>query len=572
MNSVSDLQRRRAINQIWNGAQDHSIAPDVKAYDSQGNAELYWNTILGAARRLYDYPKLAAVFRAFEQYDDAEVYEGLLWLGLENAIYGREVSERPVLERLRRDYAERFVREQRGCAPDDYHLYDFLAYSHYLRILGKEPVMGPYDKKLLDELEFSPDLDTDAIVALAKDLFSRWFQIRTEERKREHHLPLLPLRRKNTKGKGRYRRFGVGLLDHPARAYADDGELIPVEDQLRTSMSAAELRAFIAFKYGAPLFSEKETQALEKQLCTGDHGYCHLHFTDGSPMEGKIQNAFEALKKEQERKQIERNRRSYREHLAAHRTAIARLAGKIQNSMLLYLQPTEIRADSGRLDGGKIWRGLYLDDAKVFRKTEQGDMGELSVDILLDASTSQAHRQESVSAQGFIIAEALTRCGISCRVMSFCSMTGYTILRVFRDYGAPQDNSRIFDYVSNGCNRDGLAIRAAHELIRRGSCEHKILIVLSDVKPHDGLSIPSDDGADSSGYRPYDGDAGIRDTAIEVRRARADGIAVICVFTGDEADLPNARLVYGKDMASIQSIDKLADAVGTLLQMQIRAI
>ena len=126
MNSVSDLQRRRAINQIWNGAQDHSIAPDVKAYDSQGNAELYWNTILGAARRLYDYPKLAAVFRAFEQYDDAEVYEGLLWLGLENAIYGREVSERPVLERLRRDYAERFVREQRGCAPDDYHLYDFL--------------------------------------------------------------------------------------------------------------------------------------------------------------------------------------------------------------------------------------------------------------------------------------------------------------------------------------------------------------------------------------------------------------------------------------------------------------
>ena len=56
----------------------------------------------------------------------------------------------------------------------------------------------------------------------------------------------------------------------------------------------------------------------------------------------------------------------------------------------------------------------------------------------------------------------------------------------------------------------------------------------------------------------------------EVRRARADGIAVVCVFTGDDEDLPSARLVYGKDFARISSVDKLADAVGNLLQSQIR--
>jgi hypothetical protein len=61
-------------------------------------------------------------------------------------------------------------------------------------------------------------------------------------------------------------------------------------------------------------------------------------------------------------------------------------------------------------------------------------MGDLSVDILLDASTSQKDRQETVSSQGYIIAESLTKCGIPCRVMSFCSMTGYTIVRIFRDY------------------------------------------------------------------------------------------------------------------------------------------
>ena len=62
----------------------------------------------------------------------------------------------------------------------------------------------------------------------------------------------------------------------------------------------------------------------------------------------------------------------------------------------------------------------------------------------------------------------------------------------------------------------------------------------------------------------------MRDTAAEVRKARADGIAVICVFTGEEEDLPNAKLVYNKDFSRIPSIDKLADAVGTLLQNQIR--
>ena len=190
-------------------------------------------------------------------------------------------------------------------------------------------------------------------------------------------------------------------------------------------------------------------------------------------------------------------------------------------------------------------------------------------DILLDASTSQKDRQETVSNQGYIIASALTRCGVPCRVMSFCSMTGYTILRIFRDYNRPQDNKRIFEYVSNGCNRDGLAIRAAHALMNRSPCEHRLLIILSDVKPNDIVRIP---GAGEEERIPYEREAGVRDTAFEVRRARADGISVVCVFTGDDEDLPAARLVYGRDFARIQSLDKLADAVSKLIQNQIRLL
>ena len=62
----------------------------------------------------------------------------------------------------------------------------------------------------------------------------------------------------------------------------------------------------------------------------------------------------------------------------------------------------------------------------------------------------------------------------------------------------------------------------------------------------------------------------MRDTAYEVRRARADGIAVICVFTGEDADVPSARLVYGQDFTRIQSLDRLADTVGRLIRNRLR--
>ena len=73
--------------------------------------------------------------------------------------------------------------------------------------------------------------------------------------------------------------------------------------------------------------------------------------------------------------------------------------------------------------------------------------------------------------------------------MGFCSMTGYTIVRIFRDYAETGKNDRIFDYVSNGCNRDGLAVRTATELIRASACEHRLMIVLSDVKPQDVVRV-----------------------------------------------------------------------------------
>ena len=280
-----------------------------------------------------------------------------------------------------------------------------------------------------------------------------------------------------------------------------------------------------------------------------------------------IQNGFEALSRQREALQIEQNRKYYQDNIVRNRAAIAKLASNITNSVLMHLHPSPVKANSGALDGRLVWRAATLEDERVFTRPEHDAPGDLCVDILLDASTSQITRQTTISSQGYIIAEALTRCGIPCRVISFCSMTGYTILRIFRDYTRPKDNKNIFEYVSNGCNRDGLAIRAAHHLISEAPYENRILIVLSDVKPNDVVKILPGGGDERV---PYEHLPGLTDTALEVRRARADGISVICIFTGEDEDLPSAKMVYGRDFVRIQSFDRLADTVGLLIRNQIK--
>ena len=47
-------------------------------------------------------------------------------------------------------------------------------------------------------------------------------------------------------------------------------------------------------------------------------------------------------------------------------------------------------------------------------------------------------------------------------------------------------------------------------------------------------------------------------------------ISVICVFTGEDKDLPAAHTIYGRCFARSRDLHHFADTVGTLIQNQIR--
>ena len=112
-----------------------------------------------------------------------------------------------------------------------------------------------------------------------------------------------------------------------------------------------------------------------------------------------------------------------------------------------------------------------------------------------------------------------------------------------------------------------MAIRALGRGLEDSPCEHRIVILLSDAKPNDVIKL-----IQGNTLLDYAAQNGIENTAREVRSLLHREVSVICVFTGDDEDLPAAHTIYGRDFARIRSLDQFADTVGTLIQNQIRSL
>ncbi|MDD3347484.1 hypothetical protein [Oscillibacter sp.] len=569
---ILDSEKRRAQNLIWNAAGEYRFEPDFKAYDEQGRADLYWNSIIGIVRTLCGPETLKSLFESFHGCVDEPLYERLVWLGLENAAFLHQSPSRPALPSLRQSYARRVVAL---CAsnPTD-RLLDVLEEAHFRRALGEDPPIKPRDREILDALEFPGDLQGNALADRALALLREYFgfvpgetQTQEEQAAKKRRI-FLGFHRKLRADLPAVRGFGYGFGEHTAASVGGGKESGPPQRRitdLTSAQSEAALRTYIRDFFGPPLYAPEQSRQLEALLCTGDHTGCHLYYARGDGELERTVRGYAGAQRREALKQMERNRSAYRADEVRHRTSIARLTARIRNAMLAYLQPTVVRSASGMLDAGRVWRGIYLKDDKVFSRTLQTDPGDLCVDLLLDSSTSQLSRQETVAAQGYMIAESLTRCAIPVRVTSFCSLSGYTILTRYRDYRETEANERIFHYFTTGCNRDGLAIRALARELEDAPCEHRIVILLSDAKPNDVVKLRR-----GGGYVDYAEQEGIQNTAMEVRALLHREIAVICVFTGDDEDIPAAHTIYGRNFARIRSLDQFADTVGTLIQNQIR--
>lgn len=569
---IPDSEKRRARNLIWNAAGDYSFEPDFKAYDGEGRADLYWNSIIGAVRKNYGQEEIGALLESFQGCKDQVLYEELAWLALENAVFLRESPRRPALASLRRRYAKRVL----GLGHTSDQLLNIVESAHFRRVLGEDPGLRPWERKLLDALELSGELDASALTEQILSVLRAFLGFipgetqAAEARTNKKRRFLFGFRRAGKAELPPVRTFGFGYGEHTAPSQGGGREVSPPQrilTDLTAAQSEAALRTYVQNVFGPPLYGPQQLQELEQALCVDDHKGCHLYCARGDDTLDPSVKGYAAIQRRDALKQMERNRAAYEADAVRHRNSILRLTARIRNAMLAYLQPTVVRSASGMLDAGRIWRGLYMEDDKVFTRVLRTDPGDISVDLLLDGSTSQTDRQAAVAAQGYMIAESLTRCGIPVRVSSFCSLSGYTILTRYRDYHETDKNGCIFHYFTGGCNRDGLALRALGHTLEDSPCEHRIVILLSDAKPNDVVKLVRD-GA----LLDYAAQNGIENTAREVRALVRREVSVICVFTGEDEDVPAAYTIYGRNFARIRSLDQFADTVGTLIQNQIRSL
>ena len=62
-----DIETRRADNQVWNGAEDYGVRSDFHAFDPEGGADLYFNTVIGLVHHYYDFRRFKPLFNTFEK-------------------------------------------------------------------------------------------------------------------------------------------------------------------------------------------------------------------------------------------------------------------------------------------------------------------------------------------------------------------------------------------------------------------------------------------------------------------------------------------------------------------------
>lgn len=573
-------QQRRAVNLIWAAAGEYGFEPKFLAMKTDGTPDFYMNFVIGLVYKWFGRDMLERLFDSWLGDVRQAVMDDLAWLALESTVYQKELPGRPALEELRQDHAREFFAMEYQTSRQEWMARNQLVYSmqaaRWKNVLGKpDRLVTPWDKGLYRAL-CCGDVSGEELEQALRACFRKYLgfdgKVRTKAELRLHFdnrrwiafmTKMAPTELVRTDDLAIGRAAHVGQAGFVRAADA-------LRSMLRSNERAEADRAYIQRCFGRSMYAPKQLSAIEQQRCTGNHLGCRLWFTRGDPAADVLPSSDSQQLYEQAAEQARLNRAAYAENSELYESALLRLTEQIRNCMLVHQQPEAVTARQGWVDGARVWREPVLGDDRVFLRQDQEPKPGFSVDLLLDGSASRLHCQETIAAQGYILAKSLLNCGIPVRVTSFCSLRGYTVLRVLKDFGEKNGERKIFDYFAAGWNRDGLALRMAAELLNTAPADKHLLILLTDASPDDSHKILPTGKVPLS--RDYDGQVGVEDTADEVRALRRKGVRVAAVFMGENANVPNARAIYGQDLAPIRRMDQLSAAAGRLIQTEIREL
>ncbi len=577
----------RIRNLFWTISGDYSIdiQPDVETFAMSKPMALYDAIKQGAFARYFDSEKLAlyALKKCSLGARETLLME-LIQLCVDSAVYPKVSLERKGIDEIRRQAFQDYLYLDTVSDENTVQIMEQLRKSLMRRFL-KEPEQCPENLlPVIQEIErLSSAEDTDMIIRTVDAIYNNLLDTDFDTA----HGGLQKVMAVTLEELIEYRRHqsmsdeqietileeylsvlkqDMNRLTHiqPNAASRFTSAVLPEEDpsQEPDPESAAKILAYMERNFGKSYMTSLERERLNRQLCTGIHRRCSLYFTDGI-----LQNP--ALKSTQ---YLRRNMQQIKNELyfSSRQNAIRRnvsvLASTLKQVQIKRQDEDSIRSEYGLLNATRLWKLGRTIDSKLFDAKRKREESSFVVDILLDSSSSQICRQSQIAVQAYIIAQALSEAGIPHRVTSFCAFWDYTILHRFRDYDDPADrNKNILQFQAIGENRDGLAIRTICASLQERVEESKTLIILSDGKPNHL-------GTNRAGSRkpvPYVGEDAVKDTAIEVRKARNQEIAVLGIFVGSEDDLTVEKRIYGKEFIYTHNTDRFSNIVGTYLRKQM---
>lgn len=609
-------EERRARNFVWAAAGHYGLEPLFLAYAPDGTADMYLNMIIGLSYKWYDAEKLETFFHMLGGRQE-ELYQGMLWIGLEQALYEKEKIHRPVLAELRQEYAQENLARYRVLK--EYELIDQLRNGHCAEILGKSSGLSGRTEELLRELTFTGEMGIEQILAKMKEILWKYFSYEPKVIKKERGTYFLQKLLPAFHSIGKMHATYVKTKRYDDLSWEESGNGGTMEKarhyllQFSRQGDEEKDRAYIEGCFGANIYTPREQKLLEGEVCTENHKNSHLYITWGYPMEEPVTqtgsnttvrhqeestereatdrgetashtaedigqvfgsgaiNKRESREirefRENSRRQAEKNRQHYEKNRTVYENSIRRMTEKLRLELDARMDDVPVQARQGNIRASQVWRALYLEDPRVFEKREEVSEAGFSVDILIDASSSRKNSQEQIAAQAYILAKSLDLCGIPLQVYSYCSIRGYTVLRLFQSYGENRKAEEVFSYVAAGNNRDGLALRGAGHLMAQSEQEKKLLLVLTDGSPQDDQIA-----AEGAFYknREYTDQIAVEDTTEQVQQLKRRNIQVVGIFMGTERGLQTAHRIFGRDLVRIQNIQQFAEVVGKILQEKIR--
>lgn len=578
----------RVNNLSWtiSGMYDEDMDRSEKDYCSK-DVSLYFGIVAGGRRKYLDWNiiKRYLISRIKKGYDK-EILLTLIQIISNSIVEENIISERPGVDEIRKKAYSDILVNYSKINQDD--ILQTLKYTFILEAMDRHPMVDGLTRRIINEIKtISSTDDLINILKRVDEIYLTYFEAILKS-KMEH----TKIDEKNIKNIDvDFDTFSDFMYEE---LYSDDvTDSIETEiDGIANSMMVEDLGDMkdvnlenspnrviyvdeemakkiyekVEYYYGKSFLKENEIRKIETKCCRNVHEGCRIHLTDGV-LRSECNNAFQL---KYVTRQKENNLYKYRENIKLHKRSITKLKENLSRILIEESGIDRIYSDGGTICANKAWRIGRSNNNKVFYKDIINEKGKYVIDILLDASGSQSRNQFNVAIQAYIIATALTSVGIPNRVMGYLSFLDYTVLKRYRDYNDNINScENIFEYFSAGNNRDGLAIKSTCEHLLEREEENKILIVLSDGKPND-VKIGRDRSRSLRGEAAYKGVVGVKDTALEVRKARKQGIMVLGVFTGKEIDLEAEKIIYGKDFIYTKEISRFSDIVAMYLKKIIK--